>query len=455
MINKAVQYTFSEAYDKNKKSLIFCSTNKRINDDNMFITRFLFNIADILSDEFNIFILINAKTLSKLTETVKAYPKFSYIHLCCGDIPMLRKIDVEENVDNVKINRQTVENVLKEFIEPLNVAGIYIQPPVLPSQQYFNDTNEFFDKIEIKDEKVYDNMNEINKKIAEGRLLLYTAFSTKAQAILLDMCEYFHNNHNTPIYQFIIDPGAYYIYLRDKCNAITYYFEDDNRGTRTLKEFPMGQLNYLYNYNIHEGCKDFKDKENNFIWGGAILLPKGNRINDYYTFINDFKFKDSVLHISNTNSISKGKQVPKSLQTEKFLKVIEDINNQPLNAGLLDNKAFEEKLKDYKYTLILKCASTEDSLNFRIHYSLLFNMLPIIDNQYDQANIQIPKKFKDQLVVNNSSDIEKRLEFFENNKEVADNLLKEMQDYYLNEKYTNKDWYLEQFKNKYFMEIFK
>lgn len=449
--NIPVQYTLSKTYNENKPGLVFCSTNKRINDDNIFITRFLFNIAEILSDDYNIFIAINAKTLSKLTETVKTYPNFNYIHIALENIPTVKKVDDDNYIE---INRKTIQSILNKYFDKLNIAGIFIQPPVLPSQQYFNENNEFFDKINITDQSIYSKINEINKKIEDRKLLSYTAFSTKYQAFLLDMCEYYHEKNNVPIYQFIIDPGAYYIYLRDKCDAITYYFEDDFRGTRTLKEFPLSQLNYLYNYNINEGCKSFNDKPGDFIWGGAVLLPKGNRINDYYTFINDFRFDNSVLHISNTNSISKGKQIPKSLQEEKYLKIIEDIINQPLNEGLLDNKTFEEKLKDYKYTLILKCASIEDSLNFRVHYSLLFNMLPLIDEQYDVENLQIPKEFKEQLVVRNHKDIEERLKYLNDNPVIAEKLLSDMQNYFLNEKYTQKEWYLEQFKNKYFKEIF-
>ena len=448
----AIKFTLSETYDKNKKDLIFCSANKKINDDNLFLTRYLFNIADILSDNFNVFILISATTLSKLKNISSIYPKFNYIHLKTDALVMTTK---KKNSNYININKELVEKVFKDDLRELNVKGIFIEPPVLPAQKYFNESNEFFDKLQIDSNDIFNKIKIVNEKIDSKKLFSYTAFSMKYQAILLDMCLYFNKNFDTSIYQFVIDPGAYTPYLIEKCNAITYYFENDFRGTRQLHQFPMAQLNYLYNYSINKNCKNFEDKTNNFIWGGAVLLPKGNRINDYYTFIHDFNFDKSVLHISNTNSISKGKQLPKSIsQNGDYMKVLDDITNQKLNEGLLSNAEFENKLNDYKYTLILKCASINDSLNFRIIYSLLFNMIPFIDINYDIDNLQIPKEFKDKLSIKDSDELINKLNYFENHQSETINLLNDMQNYFLNKKYYSKDWYLQQFKNNYFKNIF-
>ncbi len=449
----AIKLTLSTTYDKNKKDIIFCSANKKINDDNLFITRYLFNTADILSKDFNVFVLISASTLSKLKVITETYPNFNYMHLNTDALKMTIKKD---NEDYININKTLVENVFKDELKDLNISGIFIEPPVLPLQNYFNETNEFFDKIKIDpNDNIEEKIKQTNERIDSKKLFAYTAFSMKYQAILLDLCLYFNKVNDTPIYQFVIDPGAYTPYLIEKCNATTYYFEDDFRGTRQLHQFPMAQLNYLYNYDINKDCKKFEDKESNFIWGGAVLLPKGNRINDYYTFIHDFNFDKSVLHISSTNSISKGKQLPKLIsQNEELMRVVNDIKNHPLNAGLLPNAEFEQKLNKYKYTLILKCASINDSLNFRIIYSLLFDMIPLIDSNYDIDNLQIPEKFKSQLEVHNSLDMTLKLKELESNKEQTLKLLDEMKDYYLNDKYYSHNWYLDQFKNKYFKEIF-
>lgn len=446
-----IKFTYSDSYDKTKKDLIFCSTNKKINDGNLFITRYLFNTADILSKDFNVFILISASTLTKLKVISETYPTFNFIHLNTDAL----KMTIKKDDDNyIAINSKLVEDVMKNHLEKLNIKGIFIEPPVLPLQGYFNETNEFFDKLTIED-GIYDKIEQTNKRIDSKKLFAYTAFSMKYQAILLDMCLYFYNTHKTPIYQFVIDPGAYSVYLENRCNAITYYFENDLRGTRKLHEFPMAQLNYLYNYNINKDCKSFSDKTGTFIWGGAVLLPKGSRINDYYNFIHDLKFNNSVLHMSNTNSISKGKQLPKLIsENVELLKVLDDIQAHKLNEGLLSNDEFEQKLNDYRYTLILKCASINDSLNFRIIYSLLFDMLPLIDINYDVDNLQIPKKFKDKLSVRNSDDIIEKLNYLEINKIETSNLLKDMKDYFLNDNYYSKEWYNEKFKNEYFKNIY-
>jgi hypothetical protein len=125
-----------------------------------------------------------------------------------------------------------------------------------------------------------------------------------------------------------------------------------------------------------------------------------------------------------------------------------------LNQGIIPNELFEEKLKNYKYTLIMRCISDNDSLNFRIFYSLLYNMIPLITDDYDPDYLQIPKEFYDQLIVKNSDDIKEIIDYFENNTEAANKLLNELKDYYFKPEYLNSDYYYKLFKDKYFKELY-
>lgn len=443
---------YSENYNESKPDLLFCDLSRRLNDNNLFLTRFLLNTADLLSEDFNIFWIVETKTGKSIKNIKQNYKNINFIFSDIGKFNFYKH--TTENY--IEKNKQIVIDCIKSELKELkNVKGLFFKPAILLSGP--NGDNEFYDVINKENitEKLNEQIFKLNNQIEKKTTYAYSAYMTKFTRVLIDIFEYFNKTNNAQVYQFIIDPASYSMYFENKFNAKTYYFENDTRGTRNFKEFPIGQLNYFYNYTVKS--VDFLNKENNFIWGGLALFQKGNRMEDFKTFLKDFRYDKSCLHISKTNSIKNSKNPKYSkilLSHPLFEETCKYVINHPLNLDLLDNISFEKKLNDFKYTLILKCISKNDSLNFRIFYSLLFNVLPFIADNYDPENIQIPEKFYKQLRVKNNKDIEQKITYFNNNPAETNNLINDLKSYYMDNKFFDKNYYLDRFKNNYFTEIY-
>ena len=440
----------SITYNKNKDDLVFIDCKHRINKKNLYIIKYFLNIGKILSRDFNIYLFNICNNEKSCKDIMDLYPEFNYVFIDINDV----KFDIlKENPNAHKDNKNKLINDF--FIPELtffnNIKGIFVCPSVLMTGDM---DNEKFDSIKDNDIKAIEDLNKNIISIDNKKMWTYTAFLTKGTRIAIDLICYIIEKYNCKCYQFIIDPAQFYHYFNKKYNAITYNFEDDFRGTRDLHEFPMGQLVYIYNYDIFD-LKSFKEKENNFIYGGNVLIFKGNRMQDWLTFFDDFYYEKSTLHVSNTNGIDNKRKPNKALLNHPlYNKTIESIKNNKLNKGYIENEFFEKELNNYKYSFILKCISKNDSLNFRIYYMLIYNILPLIDSRYDEDNLQIPKKFKDKLLVNNSKDLVDKINYFENHLDEANNLLEEMKSYFINNNYKNENFILNEFKNKYFKEIY-
>lgn len=449
------KFVMSSNYDENKPSILFGDFVYRVNSKNLFATRFIMNTAKILSKDFNVFMFSLSSNIKGAQDLIDLYNTINYVFLDDKEITFIRKKEAKNCVEqNKNIARKMIARDL-DFIK--NVKGVFIRPSVLFKSDM---QNELYDTIKSDEESLRiaeEEVKKMNDLIVRGTMYSYTMFMTKSTRIIFDTFEYFINRDKCHVWQFVIDPAHYYKYFNVKHNAKTYYFENDMRGNREFFEFPMGQLNHFYNADKIE-VPNFEDKNNLFIWGGVCLFPKGGRMEDWHRLLANFNYERSALHVAKGSAmkVDKNPKVAKKLIENPLYKVTkETIDNHPLNEGILPNKEFEEKLKDYRYTLILKCLSENDSLNFRIYYSLLYNMIPFIDVDYDPENIQIPKKFKDKLVVSNTDEIISKIEYFENNIEEAKKLLSELKQYFMNEKYFNESYYENEFKKNYFKELYQ
>lgn len=444
----------SKNHDEKKPTLIFGDLVYRVNQKNLFATRFIMNTAKILSKDFNIFFFSVSNNVKAAKEVMDQYNTISYVFLDDKELTFLRK---KEDPDYTAKNRKTSFAMIERDLTMIkNVKGVFLRPTVLFKSDM---ENELYDCISEDSEKLKISNEEVkrmNDMIIAGKMYAYTMFMSKATRIVFDVFEYFAERDKAQVYQFLIDPAHYYKYFNTIHGAKTYYFEDDFRGNRELNQYPMGQLNHFFNAEKVE-VPSFEDKKNLFMWGGVILFPKGERMDDWHRLLKDFNLERSVLHVAKGNAMKQEKKprLPrKLLEHPMFESTNSSIENHPLNEGILPNEEFEDKLKDYRYTLILKCLSESDSLNFRIYYSLLYNIIPFIDESYDPDCLQIPKRFRDKLVVSNQKDIEEKILYFENNLEDAKKLLKELQNYYMDDKFYKEEYYYNQFKNNYFKEIY-
>lgn len=446
---------FSSQYRTSKKDIVFMDLKHRLCKNNLFVLRHFLNTAKILSKDFNVFIFNISNNVKSSQEIMEMYPEFNYVFVDLKDIKYFKRADTKDYIEK---NTEIVKGICKNELYFLrNVKGIFINPNVLFTSGIDNECCDTVknDGPEYEEAKKYYDIYV--DKIEKKTMFNYSAFMCKYTRFLLDTIEYILKDFKCQCYQFIIDPSAFNPYLDEKFNAITYYFENDNRGTRNYHEYPIGQLAYLYNYDLPV-VKSFKEKDKKFIWGGNVLVQKGDRMQDWLTFLDKFNYSNSVVHVaskSGFNNNSTNQRVSLGLAEHPlYERTVNSIINHPLNNGYISNDEFESKLTDYRYTLIQKCISKHDSLNFRIYYSLIYNMIPLIDINYDIDNLQIPKKFKDKLEVSNHNDIIDKINYFENHIDEAELLLNEMKNYYINDKYKNESFYSEEFKIKYFKKIY-
>lgn len=444
----------SENYNPQRPSLIFGDLVYRVNHKNYFATRFIMNTAKILSKDFNIFMFSVSSNIKGGKEVMEAYNTINYVYLDDKELTFIRKKeDPNHQTKNLAMSIRMIERDLG-IIQ--NVKGVILRPAVLFKSDMQNELYDCISNNPKDIEFANEEVAKMNEMIIKSSMYSYTMFMTKSSRIILDTFEYFIKRDNAKVWQFVIDPAHYYKYFNEMHDAKTYYFENDFRGNREFFQFPIGQLNHFYNADKNE-VPDFENKNHLFIWGGVCLFPKGNRMEDWHRLLADFNYERSALHVAKGSAmkVDKNPKVAKKLlEHPLYIKTKESIDNHSLNEGILPNEEFEEKLKDYRYTLILKCLSENDSLNFRIYYSLFYNMIPFIDISYDPDGLQIPEKIKEKLVVKNTSEIINKIKYFESNIEEAKKFLSELKDYYMNSKYFNESYYEKAFKENYFKELF-
>ena len=258
-------------------------------------------------------------------------------------------------------------------------------------------------------------------------------------------------NRNHPIimnYFFIIDPANFvklfeYHNMPVKC----YYFANDKRGTRNFEYFPIAELQHLiYDKKYFNIEKDIKNKTMNFFWLGIIFQEKGDKIKMWDYYFNDLYLEKSSLWIPlrvNGVFVNKKQEISKYGRNSKekllklFPELVKKILNHPLYKGhLLPNQITKEIVK-YKYSLIVRCVSIEDSLNYRpIQYAYL-RILPFLDPQYDPCYLQYPKEIQEKLVVENSKDIEKKIKYYEKNPQEREKLLDYLEEHFRIKEFEN------------------
>jgi hypothetical protein len=115
---------------------------------------------------------------------------------------------------------------------------------------------------------------------------------------------------------------------------------------------------------------------------------------------------------------------------ERFPEVYEQLSNHSMYEGHIKTDELNARIAQYKYGMIFRCISFNDSLNFRVINYLKYDILPFLDPMYDPHYIQIPKKFQDILRANNSDEIKSKVEWFNSHDDERIELLREMKDYF-------------------------
>ncbi len=298
--------------------------------------------------------------------------------------------------------------------------------PVLKDLQ-----NEYFDYVG-SDLNVIKAIHQTNDRVNAVPLtgMSPLAFSQNENAAHAGVLEcIINNNPGCLSYNYIIDPVYHWTYADHLGYKSTkFYFADDHRGTRDFTHMPMGEMQCLFGseYQVKEDIECPKD----FCFYGSIFYGKGERHKMYEKFLKGLEGLDpekNSMYIPTTlNGIicnqkeakRKTTMMAKYMADEKYahLKELKDeIEANPLYKGsFLPTEQFKV-VSEYKYSLLLRCTSSYDSLNFRPAFYAMAGVLPFIDSEYDPDYLQIPREIQDKLRVENGQDIKDKIEYYNSN----------------------------------------
>jgi hypothetical protein len=352
-----------------------------------------------------------------------------------------KMLGAKEDENSFEKNKKVVEKELKNIdkLPKIDIVVIVnVESLKLPNGNLFlvkdfpksinNKRNEFFDYVG-NDEEMIKMIDKANTKLVNN---FDKKYIVKFNSILrmhanFVVLEKIIKKDNAKASMIMIDPVSYYPYfLKKGIDLDVLYFADDTRGTRNFKSFDFAQIQHL----VFENLKTHKiEKEKDFVFYGTIFQEKGNRTTDYYRFLHNLK--DASLFIPlKTNGINYSRSDVTDNQLEKtkskFSDLLQDIKTNKNYSGALKPDDLNEEISKYKYTLILKCVSFEDSLNYRPVLNSALDILPFFDPMYDPDYLQIPKSIQDKLRVNDYSDIERLIEYYNEHDDERKQLLHEL-----------------------------
>lgn len=325
----------------------------------------------------------------------------------------------------------------------------YIKETKMHWHDYVGTDEELLRCIKEAQEYYFNNFHKFSSVYA------FSISKTSAIYFILDALNSYHKIKHS--YNFIIDPSFNsYIFKHFNIPYTDFHFVDDNRGTRNYKKFPIDILQHV----ISEGEYLVKDpnKTNDFILAARILARKEqDRISIYKRFINELS-GDSELYspIEKTRGYWKTKQAETEIEAIKRKEEGADALNlalHPSYCGSLSPHDYRTVLKNYKYSLVLKCTSYWDSFNFRpVHY-LANGVLPLFDTEYDPEYKHIPKHLQDILVCKDANDINDKISYFNEHEDERIDLINQMSELLIHSVDTNLENYFTHEKHTNFQRI--
>ncbi len=433
------------AIDKNKKTVVFMDKGDQNEYTHIYGAARV--IKEQIKNDYNVITIGSGCGLTDNYYEVKRNPTKQ----------LLRKADGE---DYRKKNKEVLDKWLDEsFIDLPAIDYIilgtddFFRLPLTAyaskkTHEYLNDLdNEFFDYVG-NDEAVIKDIDMINDHVIKeyDKYVSPFAFSTQDYNLFMRAIEYINRTNRLKRYviSFSIDPAIYTpFFYKNNIPARFFYFANDNRGTRNFEELDIAQLQHIIYDNrfkpdtLDDWDEPLIDKTHNMFFAGTIFQDKGPRKFIWDEFLSSVKTEDCSYYIPlRKNGITKsrgGKAERQELllsESEQFIDLYENVKNHEHFKGSLLPSELNDRIQRYKYGMIFRCVSINDSLNFRPVLYAYRNILPLFDSQYDPTYLQIPKEIQDKLVVRSAEDIEDRINFYNENEdkrlEVLDQLKKHL-----------------------------
>lgn len=394
---------------------------------------------------------------------------------------LLRKVD---DLNYRSKNKETIDNWLTQsFIDLPQIDYIILGTDDffrLPLTSYVSKKtykylcdleNEFFDYVG-SNTKVLKDIDKINDYVVKeyDKLVSPFAFSTQDYNLFFRVIEFINRTGRlqNKVIGFSIDPAIYTPYFnKHNIKSKFFYFADDKRGTRNFEKLDIAQLQHIIYDNKFKPLstnsfdnwdEPLKEKTHNMFFAGTIFQDKGSRKFIWDEFLKDIKTEDCSYYIPlRRNGINKahGRKAERQKELLKENKNFTDIyecvlKHEHFKGSLLPNE-LNERIHRYKYGMVFRCVSINDSLNFRPVLYTYRDILPILDYQYDPEYLQIPKEIQDKLVVKSAEDIEERIKYFNENENERLTILNDLKKLFMIDEYINNpDKMIEEQINKIF-----
>jgi len=420
---------------------------------------FMHEVIDAIKDRYNIIYI--GKEIKKNVQKIENFYILSSSGYGTMNSKELKRKKEDEN--NVEHNLACFEKEYEDAFGNLEIDYImymnptYAQMPLTSykSGEFSELLNEFHDFVDDNDQETLAKTKDLIGNVCENfnNKVSLLAFTMWYKNVFMNLPVWFNNRKKLKhLYIFNIDP----MYFNDwfDHNGIKntrYYFADDTRGTRRMSEFPISHLQHIIHENkfFYTDHNNLPEKTKDFFYMGAILTEKGSRRDMWYKFLHDLRIDDAKFYIplklngifenkkDITSKISKDNE--KKAQ-DKFPELMEQIAEHPNYEGFCLPQEVKDIIQHYKYTLVMRCVSFKDSLNFRPVQYAYMKILPLLDPMYDPNYLQYPKEIQDKLVVNNHEEILERIAYFNENDQERRELLDKIYDHFQVEKYLSDEW---------------
>jgi len=230
----------------------------------------------------------------------------------------------------------------------------------------------------------------------------------------------------------INDPTIFYKLLKYNNkfllkNLKNMYFRDDFRGSRELTGFKnMSQLQCIFekNNNFYSGnVIPFKKKPfESFFVGNVFQNNEWGRLK----FLENILFKISPHLDKNKNSFF----IPmtkKHYEDKNFKKYCEELEKNSLWKGGVD--VFHmDIINNYKYGIISTPRTENDSLSFKPEKYVYLNILPLLEEKYDTANLMLPAWTKECIYFKDADELLERINYFNNNPDKAQEIIDRLKE---------------------------
>ena len=471
-------------YDPNKKNVILFLLERNIGKSGVYLTyKYILNSVKVLQKDFNVFLIPRTSSRKETwLETVRNTEVMKdciYINLDSDGHFMKPELtgEMEHYEDRKAAYDYTFNYMQKLFSNVLegerwifeNLVGTITSAIFLPYER-----NHEIIPFDERSEKLLEGA----KRTAKNRLTgdqQFFSFRMMSQRNLYPFYFLLRLMKEKDIwhYSFTHDTTSIWYPWIKKLNPLTdkvkcFYFVKDTRGIRDFIQFPSSELQEAFGRNelSKNELNDILDnKKHDFIFGGTFPYDVSYRLNDWKRFFNELDVDATIRTQTDGNSTITQSEIKDPLETKKFkgkkikdeaaFEVIRSISINKNVKPTVSQDEYHEEQKDYMFTIILKCFYGKyDSLNFRIYSSLANGVVPLLADDYDIDNLQIPEHFKKHLIVSHNLHIEDRIAWAKKYPESYKKLFWEMYDYYVKSEHFNEDWYHSEFKNNYFKELY-